>query len=127
MSKRARYWHGEKSPQGFNQRAGVYRQTPYADNRSIFEHATDEVISSMARGDSTPQSLKINALLIRTYGQPAIDIILTKRAESRKWQESTQRKWQHSTSRRPQRNNHADTWATREGYMRATLGSPVSF
>lgn len=84
------------------------------------------VIDAMAKGDTHPVSLKINALLIRAYGDEARVVILARRAKHRQDTAMRQYEWRTKVSRRPLRGRHHDSWSIREKYCRATLGSPVS-
>lgn len=91
-------------------------------------HASDyAVIDSMTSGANHTHALHGNAVAIRLYGQPAVKVILEKRAKHRAWQEATARKWQHTSSRRAQRNNHHDSWSIRESYVRYSDSSGASY
>lgn len=80
------------------------------------------MIANNARGDNSRPSLRMNAILIRTYGQAAIDAILLARKDYRKYILLTQQNWRTRGSRRPQRNAHHDSWAIRENYVRQGNG-----
>jgi hypothetical protein len=102
-----------------------YTQTlyPKTDENVLLDY----LIEQTASGTCDPKSLKLNALLIREYGERAKVIILRKRAEYRQWTINTQTKWRTSVSRRPQRGSHYDSWEIRERYCREGNGAPVSY
>lgn len=73
-------------------------------------------------GGNDPQSNRMNVLLIRAYGEDAIVAVRAARADWRRKVTLTQRNWQSRGSRRAQRNNHHDSWAIRENYVRQGNG-----
>jgi hypothetical protein len=87
----------------------------------------DYLIRQHASGSTDPMSLKVNALLIREYGETAKAIILELRKNYRQRTADNQLKWRISVSRRPQRGKHYDSWSTREQYCRSTNGSPITY
>ena len=84
-------------------------------------------LDAMTRGDNSPESLRLNAIAIRVYGRPAVEIVLEKRREYRAKLGAWQRRWQSGVSRRPQRGAHHDSWAIRESYVRYPDRSYVDF
>lgn len=80
------------------------------------------VIANNVHGDNSPASHRMNAILIRTYGQAAIDAILLARKDYRKSILVNQQNWRTRVSRRAQRNVHHDSWAIRENYVRQGNG-----
>lgn len=76
------------------------------------------VITLNAKGDTSPASNKLNAMLIREYGDEARTVILEYRKAYRKSHELSADEWKVSVSRRAIRGNHHDSWAIREGYVR---------
>lgn len=72
------------------------------------------VISNNASGYRHPLADRLNAILIRAYGDAARDVILAKRRENVIKETLRLRHWQSSVSRRIQRGNHDDSWTTRE-------------
>ena len=72
-----------------------------------------------------PSDLAVQAMMIRSARDEnerseIIRIILEERAIWKVWIQETQRKWQANCSRRVVRNNHHDSWATREAYVRCS-------
>lgn len=86
---------------------------------------TDWLISQHTSASNMPADLKMNAILIREYGDRAREIILAKRAERRVQDTLRQRKWQTNTSRRPARGRHHDSWSIREKYVRYAEAWPT--
>lgn len=75
------------------------------------------LISQHTSGHRNPVNDRLNVILIRAYGRPALEAILSKRQARRTADILKQRKWQTSVSRRPQRGNHHDSWLIREQYV----------
>jgi hypothetical protein len=99
--------------------------SPTSDNqlswlrKEVTVKTLDEwVMDTLITGGTDPVALRLTALAIREYGQPARDLALERRREYRlKW-DAVARRWQHTSSRRMTRGNHHDSWIARESYVR---------
>lgn len=69
-----------------------------------------------------PEDLTRQVIVLRAFSGydrvQARRMILDARAAWLDWLTLRQREWQTRVSRRPQRNRHADSWPTRERYVR---------
>lgn len=81
------------------------------------------IIREQTSGHRDPVSDRMNAILVRTYGRPAVEAILAKRREAVARHVQLSRHWQTRATRRAARNRHSDAYGTRERYVRGIADS----